>query len=207
MEEKKTDSTPEKTEQKKTPKHEHRLSTPEPKELVRNNADGHRSAEDIRRSHVELRISENFSRSSSIEDGISVESKRSAFEKSRSSSVEDKPIVEIAKFEKRLSRTSFDDERIVEARSPEVIRYKTSRSSSREEDRPVVEVNRVNAEVNRLERNYSRSNSIDEKEREVERRRDERKKDDKERRLQQNAVEIRPVTVSLNRSALCYDTF
>lgn len=54
-------------------------------------------------------------------------------------------------------------------------------------------MNRVSAEVSRLEKSYSRQSSVDDNR--VEEKRKEEKKI--ERRLQQNAVEIRPVTVSV----------
>ncbi|KAJ0170042.1 hypothetical protein K1T71_014648 [Dendrolimus kikuchii] len=85
----------------------------------------------------------------------------------RSSSIEE--------VSKRSSRSSFE---------VEIRLQKSSRSSS--EDRPLVEFNRVSAEVSRLEKNFSRSSSVEERER-LERRKE-------ERRSQQNLVEIRPIT-------------
>ncbi|XP_028034413.1 serine/threonine-protein kinase 10 isoform X1 [Bombyx mandarina] len=110
--------------------------------------------QETRRSNVELRISEIYSLTNSTADRTSEKSPNTVQEKADV---------------KRLSR-NFEQ--------------KTSRSNSREEDRPVVEVSRVNAEVCRLERHFSRSNSVDGQK--VEKRRDDRRS--------QNAIEIRPVT-------------
>lgn len=69
-------------------------------------------------------------------------------------------------------------------------RRNKSRPNSIHEDKPLIEVNRVSAEVSRLEKSYSRQSSVDDN-RLDEKRREEKKFD---RRSQQNAVEIRPVT-------------
>ncbi|XP_052757253.1 serine/threonine-protein kinase 10 isoform X2 [Galleria mellonella] len=121
------------------------------------------------------------SRSSSVEEVSRVNTeanRRSNMDKSSSSSIEE------------VSRVNAEVNRLQRKSDTE-----KSTSSSIEEDR--TEGVRVNAAVNRIER-YSRSSSADEKERtEVERREknEKRYKDEKEnRRSQQNAVEIRPVT-------------
>ncbi|KAM3955298.1 LOW QUALITY PROTEIN: sterile20-like kinase [Aphomia sociella] len=123
-----------------------------------------------------------YTRSNSVEEVFRVNTdvnRKSDTEKSRSSSIEEvsRVCTEVNRLENRKSAAD------------------KSRSNSTDEDR--MEGVRVNAEVNRIER-FSRSSSVEERDRiEVERREknDKRYKDEKEqRRPQQNAVEIRPIT-------------
>ncbi|CAD0206387.1 unnamed protein product [Chrysodeixis includens] len=101
----------------------------------------------------------------------------------------------ILRTEKINSRTdSIEDVTIIRTETPKVINTRTGSAeelviksenkSQREVIKTGIEVNRVSAEVSRLEKNYSRSSSVDEG---LEEKRE-------KRRSQHNAVEIRPVT-------------
>ncbi|CAB3259442.1 unnamed protein product [Arctia plantaginis] len=95
-------------------------------------------------------------------------------------------IKEKEKREKNYSRSNSSEER----------RSKSRHNSVHDDNyKPLIEVNRVSAEVSRLEKSYSRQSSVDDN-RVEEKRKEERRKEEKkiERRSQQNAVEIRPVT-------------
>lgn len=122
---------------------------------------------------------------------------------SRSSSDDDRPIVEVRT---NFSKSNTDVHKISDVKSSvEVNKVSSEHKASTEVNKVSAEVNKVSSEVNkvssevnRIERRYSRSNSADEKRvQELGVRKEERRKEDRDsRRLQQNAVEIRPITVS-----------
>lgn len=147
-------------------------------------------------SAVINKIEKRFSRSSSDDDRPIIEA-RSEYSKSATDvhNISDVKSFVINKSSGDVNKISEDISRFSENvnKSSEAVN-KNSESVNKSSDG----VNKVSSEVNRIERRFSRSNSADEKRvQELGVRKEERRKEDRDsRRLQQNAVEIRPVTVS-----------